>query len=216
MSVLKPLQVIQFSPNNPIGFLQHHLIERLGSYRVITPDHVDLIQSDAPMILLGSPQSVNDEHLDWLRISRKRVEEALEMDTPMFGICFGAQLIANILGSAVVNVDPEFGWYPVRCTETQTETTVFQWHEQGFRCPSSSQELFSGKNQPICQGFKYQRSIATQFHCEVDQMTIQKWVENLKNKDVKSCIEIQTDDYLHSNQRLGLSLVNHWLDLSGL
>ena len=134
----------------------------------------------------------------------------------MFGICFGAQLIANVLGSAVVNVNPEFGWYPVRCMESQTEITVFQWHEQGFHCPSFSQELFSGTTQAICQGFKYQRSIATQFHCEVDQMTLQKWVQNLKNEGIKSHIETQANDYLHSQQQLGLSLMSRWLDLSGL
>jgi hypothetical protein len=81
MRILKPLQVLQFSPNNPIGFLHHHLIDKLGSYRVITPECVDLIESEAPMILLGSPQGVNDGHLDWLRITRKKVEQALEIDT---------------------------------------------------------------------------------------------------------------------------------------
>jgi hypothetical protein len=47
-------------------------------------------------------------------------------------------------------------------------------------------------------------------------MTLQKWVQNLKNEGIKSHIQTQANDYLHSQQQLVLSLMSRWLDLSGL
>ncbi len=69
-----------------------------------TPDSLD----DADVwIVTGSPASVYDD-LDWIRTAEELVREAHRTGTPLVGICFGHQLVAQALGGRVERA--EVGW----------------------------------------------------------------------------------------------------------
>lgn len=52
------------------------------------------------LIITGSPQSVY-EPLPWLEPTRAYVREAIRADVPILGVCFGHQLLAELLGGRV-------------------------------------------------------------------------------------------------------------------
>ena len=146
------------------------------------------------LIVLGGPMSVNDTvRLPHLTTEMKSIEEALRRDLPVLGICLGAQLIAKTLGSSVYpNKEKEIGWYDVSPTAEaagdpllgvfrKTEK-IFQWHGDTFDIPRDTLHLaFSA----LCahQAFRYGTNVyGLQFHLEVDQPMIDRWLQVDENK----------------------------------
>ena len=67
----------------------------------------DVYKNDIPSynigdawIITGSEFSVYD-NLDWLNNFKIKLLEAINMKKPILGICFGHQLLADVLGGAV-------------------------------------------------------------------------------------------------------------------
>ncbi len=59
-------------------------------------------------IVTGSPASVYDD-LEWIRTAEELVCDAMRTETPLVGICFGHQLVAQALGGRVEKVGVEWG-----------------------------------------------------------------------------------------------------------
>ena len=55
----------------------------------------------AVLVVLGSAAAADDDSLPWLAPERAYVTRAIELGTPVLGICFGAQLLARELGGTV-------------------------------------------------------------------------------------------------------------------
>ena len=138
--------------------------------------------------------SVNDAHrLPHLTIEMKLIEEAMNKNLPVLGICLGAQLIAKTLGAKVYrNPEKEIGWYDISPTNEaesdsllrafdQTER-IFQWHGETFDMPATSLHLaFSS----LCanQAFRYGANVyGFQFHLEVDERMIHRWLRVGENR----------------------------------
>jgi len=50
----------------------------------------------------------------WMPVERKMFEQALELELPLLGICFGSQMLASAAGAQVYKVEtPEVGWTKV-------------------------------------------------------------------------------------------------------
>lgn len=62
---------------------------------------VEAVTSATCVIITGSPASVADR-LPWVQALEKKVAELAARSTPMLGICFGHQVIAQALGGNVV------------------------------------------------------------------------------------------------------------------
>jgi GMP synthase (glutamine-hydrolysing) len=79
------------------------------------------------VIVMGGPQSANDS-LPSLLAELKLIEQAVAAQTPLLGICLGAQLIAKALGATVAPMAvKEIGWHRVRLIEnsaTRSEEVV--------------------------------------------------------------------------------------------
>jgi GMP synthase-like glutamine amidotransferase len=95
--------------------------------------------------LSGSPQGAYDD-IDWIRRQHDLVEEAAARDIPMFGVCFGSQIIA----SALCGPDQVFrrgvcevGYLDLEttdaakhdplCAELGAEVRMFVWHNDEVR-----------------------------------------------------------------------------------
>lgn len=140
-----------------------------------SPESVDAL------IVMGGPMSVHDE-LDfrWLRAEKAFISLMIQRNTPVLGICLGAQLIAEVLGARVSrNREREIGWFPVlRLPDAEIhplgacfprEAEVFHWHGETFSLPPGAVRLL---HSAACdnQAFAFGRSVlGLQFHLETTE-----------------------------------------------
>lgn len=145
------------------------------------------------IIVGGTPISVNkiNEH-EFLRNEFNYLKKSLEMNKPYFGICFGGQLLAKLLGAEVIkNKVMEIGGYKVKLTEDGKKDELFKgfpekfpvshWHGDTFDVPEQAKLLVEGidcKN----QAFRYKNAVALQFHPEVNSEKAAKWADKYSNE----------------------------------
>jgi GMP synthase (glutamine-hydrolysing) len=206
---MKKILVCQHVPHEILGTL-NSLLKRAGfRIRYVNfarrPDAQPSLDGYHGLVVLGGPMSVNDtEQFPHLSAELKLIEEALRRDLPVLGICLGAQLIAKTLGAAVYpNKEKEIGWYDVTPTaeakrdpllgEFGDTEKIFQWHGDTFDIPRTAAHLaFSA----LCanQAFRYGANVyGLQFHLEVDQRMIHRWLSVPDNRKEIAALDGDVD-----------------------
>lgn len=150
------------------------------------PEEFDLL------LIMGGTMSVyQEEEYYWLKPEKEFVRKVIETGKPVLGSCFGAQMIAEVLGGKVTkNLYKEIGWHKVRSVEGKSQSDIrnskfpsymfsefsgFMWHGDTFEIPTGSVKLFESEACPN-QGFLYNGNVlGLQFHPEADR----RWVRNL-------------------------------------
>lgn len=137
------------------------------------------------LVILGGPMNIyEDDRYPWLPAERRFVRQAIDAGKSAVGICLGAQLLADALGSRVVaGAHKEIGWWPIRLTEAgrrsgflddlPDQMTVFHWHGDTFAVPADAIHLAESEG---CgsQAFLYgHRILGLQFHLESTPATVQ-------------------------------------------
>lgn len=167
--------------------------------------HVDEIDF---LIIMGGPMSVNDEAIyPWLRAEKAWIRSMIERKKPVLGICLGAQLIANALGSLVYpNKDKEIGWFPIVATSNDVKRDVFSfppsievfhWHGETFDLPKDALSLAKST---ACTHQAFQLGnhvIGLQFHLEMTAQAIESIVENCHDELVSDTY-VQTEEMILS------------------
>jgi GMP synthase (glutamine-hydrolysing) len=154
---MKKLLVLQHVAHELLGTLNPLLKSAGFRIRYVNfarhPDAEPGLNGYDGLVVLGGPMSVNDAHrLPHLNTEMRLIEQAMQRNLPVLGICLGAQLIAKALGAAVYpNQEKEIGWYDVSptdeaendplFTEFQDSEKIFQWHGDTFDIPQSSCHL---------------------------------------------------------------------------
>lgn len=188
------------------------------------------------LIILGGPMNVDQTakhpHLNY---EMYLIEDAIRRDIPVLGICLGSQLIAKALGTKVYpNKEKEIGWYDVRLTRAgekdpvlthfQKTEKIFQWHGDTFDIPKGAVHLAKTKE---ChnQAFRYNdRVYAFQFHLEVDEPMIERWLRvphhkkelaKLKGKIDPHTIKEETKLYIHDLMKLSDLTFGEFIKLFG-
>lgn len=146
------------------------------------------------LVILGGPMNVDQtKKHPHLLTEIKLIEDALKRGIPILGICLGAQLIAKTLGAHVgKNHQKEIGWYDVNLNAEghndpvlrhfQKSEKIFQWHGDSFEIPKTAVHLATS---PTCanQAYRYKDNVyGFQFHLEVDNDTIHRWLNVTGNK----------------------------------
>jgi GMP synthase-like glutamine amidotransferase len=149
-----------------------------------SPDELDWL------VIMGGPMNIyEEERYPWLSAEKRFIARAVEAGKTVLGICLGAQLIADVLGAAVVKgPHPEIGWFPVIKDPAADHTGLgrvlparfdaFHWHGDTFALPEGAVPL--GRSEACaCQGFIYnERVLALQFHLETTQATAEALVKH--------------------------------------
>ena len=182
------------------------------------------------LIIMGGLMSVyQEDEYPWLKQEKEFVKSVIFSGKAVYGICFGAQMLSDILGGHVSrNEYREIGWHKVRSLDefdrnaqlfnVQKELTVFQWHGDTFTLPSRCIRLFESEACPE-QGFIYGDNVlALQFHPEVDADCVESLLENCSSDleeegmYVSSKNEIRgRDDLLEASAKLMFSILD-WFE----
>ncbi|MDB9314807.1 hypothetical protein PN462_16965 [Spirulina sp. CS-785/01] len=132
------------------------------------------------VVVFGGPMSANDEHLPFIRAELDWMGRVIASDTPLLGICLGAQLLARVLGAEVFSHpegQTEIGYYPIEgvTEEFQMPDWVYQWHQEGFELPRDTVQLARGETF-VNQAFRYEtKTYGIQFHPEVTEQIVDRW-----------------------------------------
>lgn len=147
--------------------------------------------ADGPVVILGGPQSANDDS-PRLRGEERLIRYCFKKDIPVLGICLGAQLAAKALGGKVYRGHiSEAGFYHDLIPDTESPLfarfsspfTAFHWHQDTFDIPDGARCLVSSESYAN-QAFAYGTVTGLQFHIEVDSDILRSWEEVMPPESV--------------------------------
>ncbi|MDH5424627.1 MAG: gamma-glutamyl-gamma-aminobutyrate hydrolase family protein [Gammaproteobacteria bacterium] len=220
--------------------VRHVAYEGLGLFtRVLELKGYDIIYMDAGvadlsraittqadiLIVLGGPVSINDMvRFPYLVDELKLVENRLKNHLPVLGIGLGAQIMAKALGASVYPMsEQEYGWAPVQI-HTDSDVIkplsamhVLHWHSNGFSLPVGAQ-LLASTAKCVVQAFSWEKSMALQFHAEVDVTKFEQWVLGHANEiqlsEPRCLYELRAgaEKYGPLLAKQSTSMMANWLD----
>lgn len=127
--------------------------------------------------MLGSPRSVNDTEPAWIGEVKSRIAEAIAGDTPVLGICFGAQTLSAMLGGTVARMPrAEVLWREIDSDGGMVPRGPWcVWHYEAFTVPPGAEELASSEFSALA--FRHGRHLGVQFHAETTPEGSEVWME---------------------------------------
>jgi GMP synthase-like glutamine amidotransferase len=158
------------------------------------------------LVIMGGPMNIYEEgKYHFLKEEKKFIEKSISNNKKVFGICLGAQLIADVLGSKVYkNKFKEIGWFPVNMTGegkknhffegTPEIFNAFHWHGDTFDIPSEASLIFSSE---ACQnqGFVYgKNTLGLQFHLESDNKSVDNLLKHCSDELIESSFTQNSND----------------------
>jgi GMP synthase (glutamine-hydrolysing) len=172
--------IIQHEAMTPAGLMTAWLAEQSASVdtlridedpRLVDPRKYDLVVS------LGSELAAYDDSIPWVSREVFFLEDAIEADVPVLGLCFGAQMLARVLGAKGHRAEKaEIGWVQVKTSQPDlvAEGPWFEWHFDTFTAPPGADVIAHTDVGP--QAYVIGRSLGVQFHPEVTADIVQGWM----------------------------------------
>ena len=182
------------------------------------------------LVVLGGPMGVYDrDRYPFLAAAMRLIDQALQKDKPVLGICLGSQLLAAALGARVARAPQrEIGWHPIERKPAASQDRLmgeleptfmgYHWHGDVFDLPKGATALASSAL-TACQAFAYGRAAyGVLFHLEVTAQIVADMVrafadevreEGLDGEQIKADAA-QHLPALHAN---GRTLFQHWASL---
>lgn len=131
---------------------------------------------DAIMVFGARWSAYSDEVASWVKPETEMLQTADEAGIPVFGICFGGQILAQAHGGSVAaSPVPEVGPHVVAGVLAVAGTWT-QWHYDRFAPPPEATVI--GANAAAPQAFVLRRNLAVQFHPEIDAASMAEWLED--------------------------------------
>ncbi len=181
------LDIIQCDPDVPAGVFAEFLAGWQVPFRIRRPDQgEELAASAGAVIVLGGQMGVHDElRYPFLKVLKGYMKRMIAEETPLFGICLGGQLLADVAGGVVSSKRcGEQGLVDIhlsgagRCDPLfagiVSTFQAFQWHNDSFAVPLRGVHL-AASSACAGQAFRLGRAWGVQFHPEVDAAIVNSW-----------------------------------------
>ena len=131
------------------------------------------------LVPMGAPYGAyeDDRIGNWLLPELEKLKQAHNDGIPILGICFGGQLMARALGGSVARAPKaEVGWIEI---ESDDKTLIptgpwFAYHWDSWMTPKGATEI--AKTDVANQAFVMGRTLALQFHPDVDPEVLEAWL----------------------------------------
>ena len=148
----------------------------------------DPLGYDAVFVLGGAMNADEGERHGWIAEEQALLQELLEREVPLLGLCLGGQLLAAAAGAEPRRASrPEIGWHRVEVTAAGAEDPLlsplapsfeaFQWHSYEFPLPPGAVRL--ARSEVCLQTCRLgERAWAVQFHPEVSRADALHWVDD--------------------------------------
>ncbi|HMB57300.1 MAG TPA: glutamine amidotransferase [Arenimonas sp.] len=158
--------------------------------------HCDVAAGESPpdvrdyagVMVTGSGAMVSDREA-WSERSADWLRDAAEAGKPLFGICYGHQLIAHALGGAV-DYNPrgrEMGTVPIRLEGSASSDPLFAGmpsafdvhatHRQTVLTPPRDAAVLARSDLDDCQAFRWRESVwGVQFHPEFNTALMRSYI----------------------------------------
>lgn len=184
--------VIQHDHVSPTGHvgrrLEHHGFE-ITEFLVVpeTSFREPNVDVDFPnpldfdlVVFLGAPWGAWDDACigNWLTPELEMCRDLVAADRPVLGICFGGQLMARAMGGSVApGQHPEIGWTNIWSDRPDliSNGPWFQFHYDRWQLPPGATEI--ARNPITSQAFIINKSLAVQFHPELDAPALKGWLD---------------------------------------
>ncbi len=173
------------------------------AYRVIDGAALPRREGFAGALITGSGSMVT-ERLDWSERSAEWLREAAHAGMPLFGICYGHQLLAHALGGEVGYnpVGREMGTVKIERMDGAADDPLFGQHPPAFdahathlqtitRLPEGAVKL-ARSDKDGCHAFRWGRSAwGVQFHPEFSTVMMRGYIAARREKLLNEGINAQ-------------------------
>lgn len=141
------------------------------------------------LVVLGGDENIDEvDRYPYLEREYEIVNDWIEADRPLFGVCLGAQMIAHVSGGSVFKAsEREFGWEQIDVLPAGRDDPVtgfgadtligLAWHDYAFEPPPGSTTLAS--NSVCVQAFRYREAWGFQHHPEIEGSVLDHWLAPL-------------------------------------
>jgi len=167
-----------------------------------TPEPAHPLEAYDGVIVLGGIANPDEDAIHpWLTVERALIEEALQREVPVLGVCLGGQLLAQAAGGVAYRAPegPEIGWNVIQGTDEQPSDELFgdlpaafetfEWHSFCFTPPDDAVLLYGTER--FHQAFRYGRNAwGTQFHFEAEPETVNEWIDTARDEAITHGVDI--------------------------
>lgn len=198
--------VVQNDPDKSLGAVADALSQAGVRLDVQSPDgQLPSVGDYAGLIVLpGLADPVDDDPAVYR--ARQAIDDALEAQLPVLGLCLGGQLLVQALGGSVYPCRPELGFGEVFTTPAASldplltgapeRFSIFHAHAFAFRPPQGAEVLLA--NDSYVQACRQGQTWAFQCHPEISREWVARLAAGLRGED--GGLPPETTDFFARNR----------------
>ena len=220
----KKALIIRHSLTNENTYVTTFFAERNILFEVL-PVYDSHYQSKLPdinatnylvIVSLGGPQGTYEEDLyPYLKWEKSFLAAQLALNTPILGVCLGAQLVADAVGGRgyLGKQGFEIGYVQYELTsqgkddpviskifeEHENKPALIMHHKDSFDLPSHVPVLAYTCNNYIA-AFRTGSALCVQFHPEASFQDFNRWVQRRRETKPESYGDLDVDEILRQSQ----------------
>lgn len=184
---MRPALILQHGPTSPPGLLGEWAQARGVPVEVCrTFEAGALSNGNAPDLAdrafvscLGSKHSPLDRDVPVVAATIALIAEAVQRNVPVLGLCYGGQVLADVLGGVVEpSPEAELAWHTIETEDPQRVPSGpwLEWHYIRFTLPPGAQEI--ARSTVGLQAFTHGPHLGTQFHPESTIEIVKQWANS--------------------------------------